>query len=304
MAIPPFQDIMLPALKLAADGKEHSKKEFLETLANQFNLTPVEREELLESGSQGRFDNRTAWAISYLRNALLVESTGRGRFKITARGFEALKAPPPRIDIAFLMRYEEFREFRTPTKKETKPVAESEEVIPVQTPTEAMDAAYKQLRQALAGDLLQRIKSCSPKFFETLVVDVLLAMGYGGSKKDSGKVVGRSGDGGIDGVIKEDKLGLDMIYVQAKRWEGTVGRPTVQGFAGSLDGHRARKGILITTSSFSEDALDYADRIDKKIVLIDGEALTQLMIDHRVGVTATMEYILSKVDADYFEEEA
>jgi restriction system protein len=304
MAIPSFQDITLPVLRLTGDGKEHSKKEFLGILAKQFNLTAAEREELLESGRQGRFDNRTAWAISYLRNALLIETTVRGRFKIAPRGLELLKAPPPRIDIPFLMRYEEFRQFRTTTKKETKPAAEAEEIVAAATPTEAMDTAYKQLRQAVASELLQRMKSSSPKFFENLVVDVLLTMGYGGSRKESGEVVGRSGDGGIDGVIKEDKLGLDMIYVQAKRWEGTVGRPTVQAFAGSLDGHRARKGILISTSSFSADAEDFVDRIDKKIVLIDGERLAQLMIDHRVGVTPSMEYVLCKIDADYFEEEA
>ena len=304
MTIPSFQDLTLPALKLTVDGREHSKREVLDLLAKQFNLSATEREELLESGKQGRFDNRTAWALSYLRNAQLLESTGRGRFKITSRGLEVLKSPPPRIDIPFLMRYEEFRKFRTTDRKDAKPTAPIEEAVATQTPSEAMDAAHRQLQQALAVELLQRIKGCSPQFFEKLVVDLLIAMGYGGSRAESGEVVGRSGDGGIDGVIKEDKLGLEMIYVQAKRWEGTVGRPVVQAFAGSLEGHRARKGILITTSGFSADAEDYVNRIDKKIVLIDGDMLADLMITYRVGVTVSQEYAICKSDADYFEDEA
>jgi restriction system protein len=303
MPIPSFQELTLPTLKLAADEREHSKRNVVEELAKQFKLSPAEREELLESGRQGRFDNRTAWTISYLRNAQLLESTGRGRFRITQRGMDVVKDPPPRIDIPFLMRFEEFRRFRTTDRKSPKPILPGEDSTAAQTPSEAIETAYKQLRQALAVELLQRIKGCSPRFFEKLVVDVLLAMGYGGSRAESGDVVGRSGDGGIDGVIKEDKLGLDMIYVQAKRWEGTVGRPVVQAFAGSLDGHRARKGILITTSGFSTDAEDYVGRIDKKIVLIDGDMLADLMITYKVGVTVSQEYAICKGDADYFEDE-
>ena len=303
MPIPSFQDITLPLLKLTADGKEHSKKEVLDVLAKQFNLTPVEREELLESGRQGRFDNRVAWAISYLRNALILETTGRGRFRIAPRGQEILKSPPARIDVAFLMRYEEMRKFRSGDRKETKPIPPPEETATTQTPSEAMDTANRQHRKALAVELLQRIKRSSPTFFERLVRDLLLAMDYGFSR-DSGEVVGGSGDAGVDAVIMQDKLGLELIYVQAKRWdENNVGRPQVQAFAGSLEGHRARKGILITTSGFSTEARDYVERIDKRIVLIDGETLADLMIEHKVGVSVAQKYEVCKLDADFFEDE-
>jgi restriction system protein len=211
-----------------------------------------------------------------------------------------LKEGPVRVDIALLKRFPEFQRFRERTLSITKVDLGTVTEI---DPAEALERNYQQLREALSQDLLDRISKCSPTFFERLVVDLLVTMGYGGSRKDAGQTLGRSGDDGIDGMIKEDKLGLDAIYVQAKRWEGPVGRPVVQAFAGSLEGQRAKKGVLITTSRFSQDAKDYVNRIDKKIVLIDGEQLGSLMIDHGVGVADVNTYQVKRMDSDYFEEE-
>jgi restriction system protein len=230
----------------------------------------------------------------------LLESTGRGRFRITPLGLEVLHARPERIDIAFLERFPGFKEFKTYKGPELSDTS-TQEVT--ETPEESLETAYQDLRRSLAEDILERVKRCSPQFFEKLVVDLLVAMGYGGSRKDAGKAVGKSGDGGVDGIIKEDRLGLDAVYIQAKRWEAAVGRPVVQGFAGSLEGYRARKGVLISTSTFTAEAQDYINRIEKKIVLIDGEQLAQFMIDHNVGVMEVATYRVKKANADYFDEE-
>ncbi len=302
MAIPDYQSLMLPLLKLAQDGQDHSLSESIDTLALEFRLTGEERKELLSSGRQAKFDNRVGWARTYLKKAGLLESTGRAKFRITARGLEVLRHNPSRIDVRFLMQYPEFAEFQNrPSQSVIKHNGHDEEST--QTPEELLEANYQNLRQDLAQELLERIMSCSSQFFETLVVDLLVAMGYGGSRKDAGQAVGQSGDDGIDGIIKEDKLGLDIVYIQAKRWEGTVGRQVVQAFAGSLEGQRARKGVLITTSQFSQGAKDYVNRIEKKIVLIDGEQLAQLMIDHGIGVTQITSYVVSRVDLDYFNND-
>jgi restriction system protein len=294
MAVPDFQALMLPLLQIAGDDGDHHLSDAIDALAVQFRLSEEERRELLPSGRQAKFDNRVGWARTYLKKAGLLDSTGRGTFRIAERGLDVLKGSPPSIDVRFLARYPEFVEFKKATKREP----EGEETG--QTPEEALELGYQNLTRSLAQDLLERIKSCSPRFFENLVVDLLVAMGYGGSRKDAGQAVGQSGDGGIDGIIKEDKLGLDVVYVQAKRWEASVGRPIVQAFAGSLEGQRARKGVFITTSQFSPDARDYVTRIEKKIVLIDGQQLAQLMIDHGVGVTELASYTVKKVDMDYF----
>ncbi len=246
MTVPEYQTFMLPLLRLASDEKEHSLSEANDAMAQQFNISDVERNELLPSGRQSRFDNRVGWARTYLKKAELIESTGRGKFRITKRGLEALKSKPNKIDREFLRQYPEFKEFQA---RQNNPQDEQETIeVHDKTPDEVLDSAYQVLRRTLAQDLLDRIKSNSPKFFENLVVDLLVAMGYGGSRNDAAEVVGRSGDEGIDGVIKEDKLGLDVVYIQAKRWEETVGRPKVQAFAGSLEGQRARKVVFITVS--------------------------------------------------------
>ena len=303
MAIPDFQSFMLPLLKFASDGKEHSQSEASEALSHHFSITESERREMLPSGRQTRFNNRVAWANVYLRKSGFLESTRRGRFKITERGQEILRSCPARIDVKFLMKNgdAEFREFHRPSRPDGNHEEPSMETV--RTPREIMDAGYQEMRRDLSQEIIKRIKSSSPRFFEHLVVELLVAMGYGGSRKDAGEAVGQSGDGGVDGIIKEDRLGLDVIYLQAKRWEGTVGRPIVQAFAGSLEGHRARKGVLITTSQFSPDALDYVTRIEKKIVLIDGEELAKLMIDYGIGVAADATYEIKRLDTDYFEEE-
>lgn len=302
MAVPDYQTLMLPLLTLASDGKDHTISEAVEQLAKEFQLTDADRTEMLPSGRQATFDNRVGWARTYLKKAGLLESPGRARFRITAEGLSVLQSRPGRIDVSYLSRFPKFIEFREASRPKASEEV-TQDLPPGQTPEEALDQGYQALRQELADEVLERVKKCSPRFFEQLVVNLLVAMGYGGSRADAGQAIGRSGDGGIDGTIKEDKLGLDIVYIQAKRWEGTVSRPTVQGFAGSLEGVRARKGVLITTSHFSRDAKEYAATIEKKIVLIDGEMLAQLMIDHNIGVSEVASYSVKKIDLDFFDEE-
>ena len=304
MTVPDYQSVMLPLLKVLGDGQEHSLHEVIETLAEGFELTDEERRELLPSGRQAKFDNRVAWARTYMKKAGLLESTGRGKFRINDRGLAVLRENPPEINVKFLEQFPEFLEFRDGASKDVNTDTENDTADKTKTPEEVLETSYQNLRKDLAQDLLDRIMGCSPEFFERLVVDLLVAMGYGGSRKDAGEAVGRSGDGGIDGIIKEDKLGLDAVYIQAKRWEGTVGRPTVQAFAGSLMGNRAGKGVMITTSQFSKDAKDYVRSIQQpKIVLIDGEQLAQFMIDHDIGVADVATYRVKRVDLEYFGEE-
>lgn len=301
--------MMLPLLQIASDGQEHTTSEAIETLAQQFNLSDDDRRAMLPSGRQSKFVNRVGWAATYLRKTKLLESTGRGKFRITSRGLKELKLKPERINLRYLGKYPELADFRGDSQSgaSTNGTEASEGLTAVeetsQTPREVLESSYLLLRRELAQELLERIKSRPPAFFESLVLDLLVAMGYGGSRKDAAERVGRSGDGGIDGVIKEDRLGLDFIYLQAKRWEGTVGRPVVQAFAGALEEQKARRGVLITTSTFSQDAQRYVGRIEKRIVLIDGEQLAQLMIDYNVGVSEEQSYTVKRIDTDYFGEE-
>lgn len=302
MAIPDYQTIMLSLLKYSEDDEEHSVRETVESLADEFKLSDEERKELLPSGQQEIFRNRVNWALTYIKQAALLKATRRGYFRITERGKEVLSQKPKKIDAKFLERFPEFIEFRQRRKEK----GEKDKVEPTpstETPEEALEQAYQALQEGLATDLLQNIKECSASFFERLVVDLLVKIGYGGSRKEAGQAIGRSGDEGIDGIIKEDKLGIDIIYIQAKRWENTVGRPEIQKFAGALQGQRARKGIFITTSNFSKEALDYVKYLDTKIILIDGERMAELMIDHNVGVSPLASYEIKKIDTDYFLEE-
>ena len=282
MAIPDYQSVMLPLLRYAGDGQEHSLRETIDALADDFGLTPDERKELLPSGQQQVFDNRVGWARTYLTKAGLLQKTRRSHYEISERGRKVLASNPDRIDVKFLDRFEEFREFRAlkGTRSKSTSAVEASEPDQQTTPEEALESAYGRLRDSLAAEILQQVKAASPSLFEKLVVELLLKMGYGGSRQDAGRAIGRSGDEGIDGIIKEDRLGLDIIYVQAKRWEASVGRPEVQKFAGALQGQRAKKGIMITASAFSSEAREYVSKIDNKIVLIDGEELAELMIDH------------------------
>lgn len=301
MPIPDYQAIMLPLLHFVADGKEHSLREVIESLAENFRLTDEERKELLPSGRQPTFDNRVGWARTYMKKAGLLESTKRGYFRITQRGGEVIRSHPTDINVKFLEQFPEFVKFKSFTR-EPQPDNSRLKVDDSQTPEEDIELAIQKLNQELASDILQAIKGCSPVFFEKLVVDLLVKMGYGGTRKDAGKTVGRTGDGGIDGIINEDRLGLDIIYIQAKRWENPVGRPEIQKFAGALQGMRARKGIFITTSTFTNEARDYVSRIDSKIILIGGETIAQLMIEHNVGVAPFVSYQVKKIDSDYFND--
>jgi restriction system protein len=298
---------MLPLLRYAADGQEHSVRGAIEALADEFHLTEEERKELLPSGRQATFDNRVGWARTYMKKAGLLESPKRGYFKITDRGMQALATKPEAINVKFLEQYPEFVEFRTKsnTKSSTKSTAaESETTLPTddRTPQEVIEDAYVTIRGGLASDLLEQIMESSPSFFERLVVDVLVSMGYGGTRKDAGEAVGGSGDEGIDGIIKEDRLGLEVVYIQAKRWKATVQRPEIQKFVGALRGQNARKGVFITTSDYSKGARQFAEGLQDKVVLIDGEMLSSLMIDHGVGVTPEATYEIKRVDSDYFNE--
>jgi restriction system protein len=302
MAIPDFQSVMLPLLQFAGDNKEHSLREAVDGLADHFGLTETERTALLPSGRQPIFDNRVGWARTYLQKAVLLESPRRAVFQITQRGLEMLRSNPTRIGISTLGKYQEFNAFRAlrhekETEQSATPSADDN------TPEETLEEAYGRIRANLETEVLERVKSCSPQFFERLVVQLLVAMGYGGTLRDAGKALGKSGDGGIDGMIKEDRLGLDAIYIQAKRWDSTVGRPEVQKFAGALQGHRAKKGVFITTSEFSKEATQYANQIDSKIALVDGAQLARLMIDRGLGVSLIETYELKRIDSDYFVEE-
>jgi restriction system protein len=302
--IPDYQSIMLPLLKLAGDNKEHSTRDAIVLLGKQFNLSDEEMLELLPSGQQKVFDNRVGWARTYLKMARLLESRKRSYFNITDRGLGVLNQSLEKITVSFLEEFPEFMEFknRHNEAKGDKTNNENGDLV-TQTPEELLEDAYQRIRQDLAQEILDKVKECTPGFFERLVIDLLLKMGYGGSRKDAGKAIGKSGDEGIDGIIKEDRLGLDIIYVQAKRWEGSVGRPEIQKFVGALAGQRAKKGVFITTSSFTNEAINYVLGIDSKIVLIDGEQLAQFMIDFDIGVSKMVSYEVKKIDTDYFTED-
>jgi restriction system protein len=306
MPIPDYQTLMLPLLKSISDGQEHLMTDVIMELSNQLALSDEERRQMLPSGVQTVIYNRVGWARTYLLKAGLLDRPLRGKVRITQRGKDVLRKNPARIDVNFLRQFPEFLEFKkelfevkATTKDEDK---EESEIWNVLTPEEVMENGYDDLRTALGEELLDHVKSCSPTFFESLVIDLLVALGYGGSPEDARRV-GKSGDGGIDGVIKEDKLGLETIYVQAKRWEGTVGRPAVQAFVGSLEGQKARKGVFITSSQFSNDAREYVKHLEKKVVLIDGQELAALMIEHGIGVTRVARYDVKRLDSDYFSEE-
>lgn len=304
MAVPDFQALFVPVLKQCADGEERGMKEVREGIAKALELTSKDSEEMLPSGKQTVFANRVGWAGTYLRKAgLLKGGDRRGLYRITQTGLEYLEKYPDGFKVKVLKEIPEFREFHTAKRHNAEPVGAPDAELSDATPEEMIQQGYGLLARELADELLASLKSVSPSFFERIVVDVLVKMGYGGSVVDAGEAVGRSGDGGIDGVIKEDKLGLDIIYVQAKRWENTVHSPEIQKFAGALAGKKAKKGVFITTSSFSKGANEFARNLESKIVLIDGDQLAQLMIENNVGVSAIASYEVKKMDTDYFEEE-
>jgi restriction system protein len=307
MAIPDYQSVMLPLLRFAAEKKdETSTGEVVEVLSKEFGLTDEDLRELLPSGIQFTFVNRVGWASTYMKKAGLLEATRRGYFRITSRGQELLRKQPKAINVKLLKQYPEFLEFQQlKGTRSGEKVSASGVILDISTatPSEALETAYEKLRDELADELLAKLKKSSPSFFERAVVELLVKMGYGGSRADAGKAIGKSGDGGIDGIIKEDKLGLDVVYIQAKRWDNNpVGRPDVMQFAGALQAQKANKGIFITTSRFTDDARSYVSQIGSKIVLIDGERLTNLMIENDIGVSVVSMYPVKKIDADYFDE--
>lgn len=302
MTIPDYQTCMLPLLKFASNEKEHSLREAVDQLGSKFELTDEEMREMLPSGQQAVFVNRMGWARTYLKQSCLIEPTRRGYFRITNRGLKVLTENPEKINVKFLDQFEEFREFRKRRKKDTGKGDDNDKETD-KTPAEELESAYENLRNDLAEELIEKLKTCPPSLFEKIVVELLVKMGYGGSRKDAGQAIGKSGDEGIDGIIKEDRLGLDIIYIQAKRWENTVSRPEIQKFAGALQGQRARKGIFITTSNFSKEASEYVKNIDSKIILIDGGQLAQFMIDSNVGVSPVAVYEVKRIDSDYFTDE-
>lgn len=315
MAIPDVMSFMLPVLEFVGEAPERSMREAVEALATHFRLTPEDRRAMLPSGLQRVLHNRVGWAGTYLKKAGLLASPRRGHSCITELGRRVLAQKPPRIDVAFLMQFPDFVEFRRQSSKTgsakggAKP-GEGTQAKVVETPKpeertpgEVIEEAYIEARKTLAAELLDTIKGLAPAFFERLVIDLLVKMGYGGSRRDAGEAIGGRGDGGVDGIIKEDRLGLDVVYVQAKRWDGVVGSPTVHQFAGALAGKHAQKGVLITTSSFSPQARAYVQQIGSKIVLIDGDTLAQYMMDYGIGVALVASYDIKRIDHDYFTDE-
>lgn len=295
---------MRPLLQFASDGQQHTLAEAATWLAKHFDLTPEELAEFLPSGSQPVFINRVGWAKSYLKKAGMLSYPARARFKIEDRGLMALAEGPANVNLAYLRTFPDFeRYYSAYTSKPIRATPQSDVSPNELDPKESIEKAVNALRETLADDILRELKGTEPSVFERIVIDVLLAMGYGGNRLEAGKALGKSGDEGVDGVIKEDQLGLDSIYIQAKRWGRVVGRPEVQGFFGALAGQKAGKGIFLTTSEFSREAKDYVGHVDKRIVLIDGKTLAQMMIEHGVGVTTVSTYLVQRIDHDFFANE-
>lgn len=304
MAVPDFQTMMLPFLRFANDGREHSSSDVSAFLANHYNLSENEIGERIPSGLETKLKNRVSWIFAHLQKAGLIEKKRRGFYQITNGGIELLNQNPEKISIKTLKQFPGYTDFWKPKRlSEADESFTRNEIENPATPDETLALAYQTIRNALASEIIEKIKTCSPAFFERLVVELLVKMGYGGTLQEAGQAVGKSGDGGIDGIINEDRLGLDVIYLQAKRWEGNVSRPEIQKFAGALQGKRARKGVFITTSDFTKEAREYVFMIDSKIILIDGEELAELMIDYNVGVSVATTYEIKRIDSDYFSED-
>ena len=304
--IPDFQAIMLPLLKLMSDGETRSTNDVVNLLSKEFILSEDELNEFVPSGQQKVFVNRVSWTKSYLKMAKLIEPTKKSYFKITEKGKEILQQFPNELNLKILKQLPDFQNhqgYRNETQKLTNSVTPYREDNLLETPEEQIESGYQKILDSLEQEVLLKLKAVDPYFFERIVVELLVKMGYGGSIQDAGKAIGKSGDEGIDGIIKEDKLGLDVIYIQAKRWDSVIGRPEIQKFVGALAGQRAKKGVFITTAHFTKEASDYALQMDTKIVLIDGEKLAQYMIDYNLGVSVQNTYEIKKIDSDYFEED-
>ena len=303
--IPDFQTVMRPVLEVVNDGRPCPLAEVRNRVADAFGLSDVERREMLPSGRQTVINNRVGWARTYLNKAGLLVIPERGMVQITERGHEALASGPARITVRWLKQFPEFEQFHThrPEASVHAGATEDDSESANITPDEQLEAAYLSLRESLADELLAQVRAGSPSFFEQVVVDLMLAMGYGGSRKGAGQATRATNDDGIDGFINEDKLGLDVIYLQAKRWSQTVHRPEIDKFIGALTRQRAKKGVFITTSDFSSGAREAATGLDMRVVLIDGRELAQLMIQHNLGVSTREVYEIKQLDSDYFTDD-
>ncbi|MCX8031833.1 MAG: restriction endonuclease [Thermoleophilia bacterium] len=301
MGIPGFQALMKPLLEAIADGREYEMSELVERLANQFNLTEEERNQLIPSGGQTVFANRVGWARTYLKQAGLLGVPRNRWVMITERGRQVLEQNPPRIDVYFLRQFPEFLDFEKRSRGSERN-HDGVSKTSTQTPEEVLEAAYDELCSSLISRIYESVRALSPRAFERLIVALLIKMGYGGADENAGQVLGGSGDEGIDGIIRQDPLGLETIYLQAKQWQGTVGRPEVQKFVGALQGKRAKKGVFITTSDFTQDASRYAEGLETKVILIDGQRLAKLMFIYNVGVSTARTIEIKRIDSDYFAE--
>jgi restriction system protein len=300
MALPGFQDLMLPLLIECSDGKEHNGKELTEKLSDRLHLSREDRESRFNNTRQTKFANTVTWAQSHLKAAKLLKNSGARSFCITDTGLAIIKQSPDKIDINFLRALPDYIEALKGSKENHKVELRQENIST--TPQEMIENGFQQIKGNLAEELIQQVKNCSPSFFESIVVDLLLKMGYGGTFEDAGKALGRSGDEGIDGIVKGDRLGFDTIYIQAKRWENPVGRPEIQKFVGALHGKHAKKGLFITTSRFTSDSTDYVKNLDVKVILIDGKTLADLMVDYSLGLAIEKSYNIYRIDTDYFQE--
>jgi len=300
--IPDFQSFMLPLLEFIGKNDDVPVKVIKEGMIKHFNITKEEQEQKTPNGKQFIYYNRIAWAISYLKMAELIYYPQRGIYKISDQGKKVLKNPPQKISIAYLKQFDNFLKNRNPIKTKKENIDDSEQEVSEKTPDELFELSYTQIINNLKEQLIQKINECSPYFFEQIVLDLLLKMGYGGSENDSGEITKKTADEGIDGIIKEDKLGLDKIYIQAKKWENSVGRPEIQKFVGALQGKRAKKGVFITTSEFSKEAYEYVKNLDIAVILIDGEKLSQYMVENELGISLKHNFKIYSIDNDYFEE--
>jgi restriction system protein len=303
MSIPDFQSIMLPLLQITASLSELQSKDALLKISEHFHLTDSEKNELLPSGKQEIIVNRIAWAKFYLKKAGLIATPRRGISQITERGANVLKQSPSVINISYLNQFPEFVEFRSTHSGDTLSATSEKYEDSAKTPEELLEISYQELKKSIINELILKMKSGTPKFFENLIVDTIVKLGYGGSRKEAGRAIGQSGDEGIDGIIHEDRLGLDVIYLQAKRWEANIGRPEIQKFAGALQGKRARKGIFITTSDFTNEAKEFAKNIESRIILLSGQQLAELMWEKNIGLSATASYEIKRIDEDFFLED-
>ena len=301
MPVPDYQSIMLPLLKAVADEQIHKFRELIEKLAQEFELTEENRRELLPSGKQPLFDNRVGWANTYLKKGGLLQSEKRGFVQITNLGLQVLNNNPSRVDAAFLRQYDSFNEFVGTNGKDSEESNEQTVESDNQTPKEKFEKAYQQINRLLIGQLTDQLTKVDPYKFEELVLDLLEAIGYGGNRSEAAQVTKKSADGGIDGIINEDRLGLDKIYIQAKRYNNTVPVKEVRDFAGAMLAYNARKGVFITISDFPSSAKDFADKIDRTLILIDGKRLAELMIEYDIGISPKETFVYKEIDSDYFE---